>query len=107
LTNQFHVRDQIPGGIGHERGVRRRTPAAALIEEHRPVALGIEEAAMRRLAPRARSAVQKDRRQTVGTSTFLHIEPMTIVDDQLMDGEGFGDDVKVGSVGIHSSLDDR
>jgi hypothetical protein len=91
LTNQFHVRDQIPGGIGHERGMRRRAPAAALIEQHRPIALGIEETAMRRLAPRARPAMQKDRRNPIGTSAFLDIEPMPIVDDQLMDREGFGD----------------
>ena len=56
---------------------RRRTPGAALIEQHDPIDRGIEEPPMRRIAAGARSSMQEHRRATGRVAAQLVDEPMS------------------------------
>jgi hypothetical protein len=61
----------VPGRVGIKARMRRRAAAAALIEQHDIVPLGIEQAAMRWGTSRTRAAVKKHRRLAPGVAAAL------------------------------------
>jgi hypothetical protein len=73
FAQAFDIRDQILRVVTFEFGMRPRMPASALVEQYCAVTLGIEESAVIRLAASARTAVQKHRRQSIGSAAFLHV----------------------------------
>ncbi|MPM56844.1 hypothetical protein SDC9_103660 [bioreactor metagenome] len=83
----LQIGDQIPGGVGRHllgrarlRDMRRRGPAAALVEHHDAVALGIEEPTPLGATATARAAVQEDRRLTGRVAALLDIDALAISD---------------------------
>ena len=72
--------DQVPGRVGLERGVRRRTAAAPLVEQEHVVELRIELAAMVRAAAGARSAVEEDDRLGAGRSAPFPVKLVAVAD---------------------------
>ena len=73
-AQSLHVGDQIPGRVGLERRVRPTTPRAALIEDHDPIAVGIEEAPRVHVAAAAGTAVHEQRRLAARVARLLVID---------------------------------
>src|SRR6185437_7163392 len=82
LPQPLDVIDEVPGGVVDETGVGTALAAAALIEQHDPVAGRIEEAAHLGVEPSARPPVQKHRRLAVRIAAFLEVKLVDVRDAQ-------------------------
>ena len=80
LADALEVGDEMRRRVGLEREVRMAAAASALIEQHRPEAIGIEQRAVEMLRAAARSPVQEQRRDAVGAADLLDVDPMAIAD---------------------------
>jgi hypothetical protein len=85
LPQPLDVGDQVPGRVVDQTGVRPALAAAALIEQHDPVALRIEEPAHLRVGAPARAAVQEHGGLAVGIAALLEVDLV-----QLRDAEKAG-----------------
>src|SRR5262249_55193101 len=65
------VVDQVPGGVLLERGGGRALPAAALVEQHHPVAPRVEEAPHVRRRAAAGAPVEEHDRFPIGMPALL------------------------------------
>ena len=74
LADFLDIGDQVPGGVGFERRVGRALAAAALVEVHDAVLLGMKEAALFGIGAAARTAVQKNHRLAGGVAALLEID---------------------------------
>src|SRR5690606_17003332 len=85
LAQLLDVGDEVPGRVVDQRRVRRAAPAAALVEEHDAVALGVEEATLLGVGASARPAVQEDDRLALRVARRLLVQAMSRahVDDAL------------------------
>src|SRR5690606_23087103 len=63
--------------------MRRGAATATLIEQQHVVGSGVEEAAVYRRAPAARSAMEKDRRLALRITAELPIHAVTVVGSQV------------------------
>src|SRR5207342_2587556 len=73
LADFLDVGDQVPGGVGFERRVRRTLAAPALVEIHDAIPFGLEKASLFGIGAPAGAAVQKDHRLAGGVAAFLEI----------------------------------
>ena len=80
LPQPLDIGDEMPGGVGVERCVRGRAPAAALVEQEYPVASRVEKAAVIGDAAAARPAVQEHGRLAVRIAAQLPGEPVAVAD---------------------------
>jgi hypothetical protein len=76
----FDIVDQVPGRIVIETCVRRAPAAAALIEQHDPVDIRIEEPPHIGVATAAGTAVEEYHRLAVRIAAFLVIHAMAVAD---------------------------
>ena len=74
LAQLLHVRDQMPGRVVDQTGVRPAAPAAALIEQHDAIGVGIEEAAGAIVAAGAGAAVHEHRGLARRVAAFLVVD---------------------------------
>ena len=74
LAQLLHVRDQVPGGVVDQTGVRPAASAAALIEQHDAIRVRIEKAPGAIVAAGAGAAVHEDRRLALGVAAFLVVD---------------------------------
>jgi hypothetical protein len=74
LADFLDVRYEVPGGVGFERRVRCALAAAALVEVHNAVLLGVEEAALFWIGASAGTAMQKDHRLAGGIASLLEVD---------------------------------
>jgi hypothetical protein len=82
LAQRFHVGDQVPGGVVFERRMRSAATAAALVEEHDPVARGIPEASLGGRGAAARAAMHEQRGLAGGVAVLLEVDLVRRVDCQ-------------------------
>src|SRR4051794_4642101 len=82
LAQPFHVRDQVPGRVVIEAGVRRALAAAALIEQYDAVLARIPEAALDATTAAAWSAVYEQRRLAVGVAVLLVVDLVRRIDGE-------------------------
>ncbi len=82
LTKLFDVVDEMPGGVIHEVGVRRRLARSTLIERENAIVGGVKPASFLRPDSTARSTVQADNRLAVGFATPLVVDRVPIVHSQ-------------------------
>jgi hypothetical protein len=85
LTQLLHVGEEVfrrvHAHVGVRiTGVRRAASAAALVEEHDAVPLGIEVAAIPQAASRSRATVNNKCRLTGGTAAHLPIDVVAVTD---------------------------
>ena len=76
VAQALHVLDKVPGGVFGKFGVRCRVAAAALIEEHDAVGLGIMHLAQKRRYSAAWTAMQNHDGLSCGIAAFLEIDFM-------------------------------
>ena len=86
-AQQFDIRDQTPGRVSREVGLRRgrvrvAPPAAPLVEEHDAVGRRLKEPAVPVRASRPGAAVQDDRRLAIWTAAGLSIHKVATADVQ-------------------------
>jgi len=74
LADFLNIGDEVPGGVGFERRVRRALAAAALVEIHDAVFLRVKEAARFGVGASARTAVQKNHRLARWVAAFLEVD---------------------------------
>src|SRR5690348_15357344 len=74
LPQPFDVGDQIPGGVVAQFGVRRRAPAATLVEQDDAISARVEESPALGVAARAGSAVQEHHRLAARIAALLVVE---------------------------------
>ena len=87
LAQLLHVRDQVRGGVDRQAGVRvagvrRAAPAAALVEQHDPVALRVEAAAHVRHGALAGAAVQEHGGLAAGVAGGFPVDEVPVADVQ-------------------------
>src|SRR5687767_7082757 len=70
----------MPGGVVDQTCMRTAAPAAALVEQHDAISVGIEKAAGTIVAAGAGSAVHEDRRFTVGIAALFVVELVHVRD---------------------------
>src|SRR5258706_332236 len=73
----------MPGRVGVEFGVRGRTPAAALVEQHHVITLGIEQAPMIGRTAAARAAMEEDRGLPPRRAASFPIDLMAVADIEM------------------------
>ncbi len=78
-SHALQVCDQIPRGVVLQLGMRCGFAAPALVEQHDPITLRIEELTMIGRDPAAGAAVQKHHRNAVGIAALLDVHGMPIV----------------------------
>ena len=93
LADHLHVRDQMRQRVVFASPLGPAAAGAALVEQHRVKALGIEQPAMIGLAAAAGTAVQIDRGDAVGAADGFDIDLVAVADRQQLGGqrcEGIG-----------------
>ena len=76
--DQFNIGDKVPRRIGHDAGMRARSPATTLIKQHDAILSRVEIPPHRRATPAARTAMQHDNGNTRRVAALLHINFMSI-----------------------------
>ena len=83
-AQEFHVGDQVAGGVHRQVGavgdVRAGLSAAPLIEQHDPVPVGVEEAALGGTGAAAGSAVHEHDGFAAGRTRCLPVDELTVSD---------------------------
>ena len=79
----LHVRDEMPGGVGLERGMRAAASRAALIEHDDAVALRIEEAPRVDVAAGAGTAVHEQRGLPRGIARLLVVDVVAVAHGEI------------------------
>ena len=111
---QLDVGDQVPGGVEAQVGVGRAhvgrgLPAAALVEQHDPVLLRVEEPPVPRGGARTGTPVQEHDRLAVGVAGLLPVDALPVAGQQVPGlvrlDVGVEDVVQVGGA-VHSSPPD-
>jgi hypothetical protein len=74
LAQLVHIRYQMPGGVIDQARMRLAAPAAALVEQHDAICVGIEETAGAIVAAGAGPAVHEQSGLAVGVAAFLVID---------------------------------
>src|SRR6185437_12213008 len=74
LADFFNVGDQVPGGVGFQRRIRRALAASALVKIHDAVFFRMEEAALLGIRAAAGTSVKKNYRLAGGMATFLKVD---------------------------------
>ncbi len=101
----LQVGDQMSGRVIDDVGMRRRAPAAALVEDDDPVEARVEETAVRRRGAGAGSAVQKDHGHATRIAGLLPVHDMTIVERQHAGRERL--DVRIQVVAVVTNVHDE
>ena len=115
LPESLDVIDEMCGRVRREvddrlSGVRSAPAAAALIEEHDPIAIGVEPAPKARRRTASRAAVQDDRGLAVGVAGDAPREPVSVSDVEhapvvrLAEREGHGRDRARSTVGAQARV---
>ena len=81
---QLDIGYQVLGRVVRRPAERRRLPAPALVEEHDPIELRIEEAAMDRPRAAARAAMEKHYREPPRIPALLDVDRVAAADGQLL-----------------------
>jgi len=86
-AQQLDVGDEVPRRVETQVGlgrahVRRRAAAAALVEQHDPVALRVEEPPLPRRRPAPRTAVQEHHRLALGVAGLLPIHALPVAGEE-------------------------
>ena len=87
LADRLHIRDQMRQRIVLAASLGAASPGAALIEQHRMEALGIEQPAVIGLAAAAGSAVQIDGGNAVGAADGFDVDFVAVADRQQLRGQ--------------------
>jgi hypothetical protein len=74
LTQEFHIGNQMPGGVVDQARVRFAAATAALIKEDNAIDVGIEKASCAIVASSARSAMHKHDWLAFGIPAFFEVE---------------------------------
>src|SRR5579872_153079 len=85
LAQFLDVGDEVPGGVGFERGVGRALAASALVEIHDAVLIGVEEPPLFGIGTAAWAAVHEDDGLAGGVAAFLEVE---LVDGRDLEAAG-------------------
>ncbi len=88
LANRLDVLDEVPGGVGGDRGVGAGPAAAALVEQDGAEGTRIEVAAHGRRAAAAGAAVKDEDRNAFRIAALFDIDPMAVanIDHALIEG---------------------
>ncbi len=89
LAQALHVRDQFPGGVLDQFGMRRGAPATALIEQDDVVMGRVKETPGIGATARAGASVQENHGFAIRIAALLVVQPMQGTDLQEPAGEGF------------------
>src|SRR5690606_6049724 len=100
------VLDQLARGVGVTVAARRAASAAALVEQYDVEAGRVEELALARAAATARSAMQEEDRQAVGSAAALEVQTVGVADlEQAMrEGRRGREEQGVGRHGVGEML---
>jgi hypothetical protein len=100
----FDVGDQVPGGVGFEGRIGSALAAAALVEVHDAVLLGMEEAALFGIGATTGAAVQEDRRLASGIAALFEINFVHGGDPEAAGVEGLDGRVEPSDGILHDGL---
>jgi hypothetical protein len=78
--NALQIGDNMLSAVGMKRQVGVASPGAALVEQQGAKSVGVEQSAVIVLGAASWSAVQEQRRNTIGATDLLHVDPMAVAD---------------------------